>query len=145
MLMALRTTFIATIGQMPRTALKTIRIRHATRLSARKRSTRACMREKTRSALPPQPSTSSQFTRGDYRHACRNNSSAAAHAARRHLARPVGHAGPPLSAKSHNEPHRGTRLGEQMSWSRVEVDVARLNACPSLLVVPSSGSGASSA
>ena len=72
MLMALSTTFIATIGQMPSTALNTVRTRQATRFSARKRSTLACIREKTSRALPPQPRTSSQwsasvFTRGDYR------------------------------------------------------------------------------
>jgi O-antigen/teichoic acid export membrane protein len=59
-----RTTFIATIGQICRIALKTIRMRQATRLSTRKRSTRACINEKISSADPTQPSASNQLMGG---------------------------------------------------------------------------------
>ncbi len=45
MLMPASTEFIATIGQMPSSALKTTSTRLAIRLSTRNRSTRACNSE----------------------------------------------------------------------------------------------------
>jgi hypothetical protein len=63
---------MAAIGQMPRAVLNTISVRHAIRLSARKRSTLACSNEVTSNAEPPHPRRSSQcsvsqFTRAGYR------------------------------------------------------------------------------
>src|SRR6478672_5483688 len=51
------TTFIATIGQTCRSELKTVSVQLATWLSSRKRSTRACSREKTSRDEPTQPRT----------------------------------------------------------------------------------------
>ena len=61
-LIAASTAFMPTIGQTPIIALKTSRITQATRFSVRNRSTLAWSSEKTRSALPPQPRMSSQWS-----------------------------------------------------------------------------------
>src|SRR3954453_911465 len=63
-LMPASATFIATIDQMPRIALKTTRRLHATRLISRNRSTRACISDHSSSADPTQPSASIQLTSG---------------------------------------------------------------------------------
>ena len=47
------------VGQISSTPLKMVRITQATVLMIRKRRTRACMSEKTRSADPNQPTASS--------------------------------------------------------------------------------------
>ena len=53
--MALVARFIATIGQTPTKALNTTSIKPASRLSSRKRSTRACSSDKMSRAEPAQP------------------------------------------------------------------------------------------